>query len=603
MKRILLPCLFAVVATTGAFSAGAATFSKYQPVATPQQAAARVASQKLTLSYPIAAYYTASDHDYYLIVANKEDVTYDTQTGNLTATDAWALKLDLYATDGAASQLPVGTYKASTDYSNFTYDSEYTTLIQYDIKGNVSNVINITGDITVSMDDSKSYTISFEQDIDGVGTAVTYTGKLPLSDGTSSIYPSVKEDMSLNFTGGSAYYYGNLMENNTGNMIVRLFDCEFDSESGNITSDAGNCLNIMLFSRLFASSATKRLVAGTYTCARTLNRETWYPGMEVDYMSYTIPYGTYVQAKDSKYSGGYAYGYLVDGTVVIEELGNDDYRITVNGTTNLSYTVSGTFEGTISDIEDRSDDESTSSISTLTDDVEMDLSPIEICRAYNGGDFKDKTIQSFILDIGSPSGKDEGIANGGDLIRMEFLLPYGIRKIQPGTYSVLDNDYETYFQPYSLRQGYFSKKGTGELVGTRYNHIKEGSYVVFDEYAPAASGSVGVILNADDTYTFKISLVDDAGYYITGEWTGPMQLNYNPSALAAGIESVEATAATSYFLAGGQLTFSAPTAYAIYSLQGVELLSGHGESADLSALADGVYIMQFDNKTVKISKK
>lgn len=44
----------------------------------------------------------------------------------------------------------------------------------------------------------------------------------------TTVYPQIPTDVNTTFTGGMAYYHGNLMESNTGNIYINLFDCDFD---------------------------------------------------------------------------------------------------------------------------------------------------------------------------------------------------------------------------------------------------------------------------------------------------------------------------------------------------------------------------------------
>jgi hypothetical protein len=578
---------------------------------TPRAASASfAAAQKLTMTNGVAAFYTAGTpaSDYYIILSNSASAAYNSQTGAITGvTDAYIATFDFYA-EGTTDELPSGTYKSADSYEAMTFDPEFSTLRHIGLDGAADLEVAFSAPVSVSRSTDGTYTITTTVTLGGVETDFSFTGKIPLGASSSSTYPSFKRDADLTMTGGQAYYYGNLMDNHTGNYIVRLFDCEY-TDSGNILSNSGICLNLMFFTKYLSKDVTKYIEPGTYTFGRSLARGTIFPGMEVDYLEQTVPYGSYICERSSSYTGSYGYGYLISGTLTVERTeaaSGDTYTFTLDAQTDLSYNIKATYTGKLSFI-DNATYSSGGLVSTLVDDVEMDLSPIKTSRVYNGGTFTNQngvTVQSFVLDIGSPSGLDCGTVDNptgvGDIIRMEFLLPEGTSQVQPGTYTVLDNDYYQYYEPYTLRQGYFSKKGTGELVGTRYNHFQTGRWLIFDEYAPAESGTVGVTKNADDTYTFNIFLVDDGGFYITGSWTGPMSLKYDPSTITA-VSRVGSDNVVLRPMGAKRYAFSAPVCWSAYSLQGAKVAEGTDTTeADLTDLASGIYILHYDNLTQKI---
>ena len=126
--------------------------------------------------------------------------------------------------------------------------------------------------------------------------------------------------------------------------------------------------------------------------------------------------------------------------------------------------------------------------------------------------------------------------DGGDIIRLEFLLEEGEKYLKEGTYTVMDTKYEYSYAPFKMMKGYFN---TNDLTGTRYMHFEEGRYYIMDHYAPVESGSVGVTCNPDGTYRFDIALMCDANFHIDGTWSGPVELMYNPENITSGIDGIE----------------------------------------------------------------
>lgn len=56
-----------------------------------------------------------------------------------------------------------------------------------------------------------------------------------MSAGSSDVYPQISTDINTTFHGGIGYYYGNLMDSKTGNMVLNLYDGEYDTETGGMT--------------------------------------------------------------------------------------------------------------------------------------------------------------------------------------------------------------------------------------------------------------------------------------------------------------------------------------------------------------------------------
>ena len=198
----------------------------------------------------LAAYYPSSasgeegKENYYLVLSDKDGVNYNVTTGVITATDARVAVLDLYAPEGNGNVLPAGTYTADGDQ---TYDADLSCLLTYDSNGKDDGGVELGGDITVSKkaaaseNENDTYTVSFT---DGNGVSYVYEGELSFTNmagGSSSVYPQITTDLrGLNFTGGLAFYHGNLMESNTGNMIIDLYNGSYN-ENG-VLPDRGVAL-------------------------------------------------------------------------------------------------------------------------------------------------------------------------------------------------------------------------------------------------------------------------------------------------------------------------------------------------------------------------
>lgn len=610
MKKLLLSLLSASVLTMSG-TATAAPLAKVKNSAKSNiSALAANDATEYTFATQMAGFYTSPKSEdskagnYYALLSTNPDDTYVGSTGDIVSKDAMVLTLDLYAPASPISDISLqeGGYRVSDETEikePFRYSSEYTMLFYYNSKGEQESGAYLTDEIIITHNGGNNYTLETSVSYNGQERKIHYTGPLTFTSDEvpATYYTQIRQNLDLTMDkGGVAFYHGNLYENNTGNIYINIFDCDFDPETGAMNED-GYSFALCVLGRLFGKGVPPHPLAGVYEGSRSLARGTWFPGMEMDYMGIPMLMGSYVR---QKVNGSYRYSYLKTGTVEIEELGGNEFKIVIDAVSDLGFTVKGTFTGEITTRDDRVKDPV--SISTLIDDVDLDLDKIPVARIYHNGIKYDH--RSLVLDIGSPSGKDEELADGGDILRMEFIVSPTVARLQEGTYTVMENKSGNYYAPYKLTKGYFANGG--ELVGTRYNHFKEGSYWVFDEYAPADAGTVGVIKNEDDTYTFNIDLTDDANFYIRGTWTGPVLYQYNPEDIVSSISTIGAdNSEINVEFANNQLhVYGAENVpVQVFNISGTLVNETEGETTiDLSHLANGVYIVKINNYTTKIIK-
>ena len=208
----------------------------------------------------------------------------------------------------------------------------------------------------------------------------------------------------------------------------------------------------------------------------------------------------------------------------------------------------------------------------------------------------------FTVDIGSPSGKD---GTEGDILRMEFQTQAGTAYLPSGTYELMENDHlwTNLYAPYKMTRGYFDE--VGGRTGTRYEHFARDRYNVVDTFAFVYSGRVGVEQLAGEEYKFNIELADGHGFLIQTEWSGPMELCYDPS---TSIDDVVANGGLLLsFVDDRTLAINAALdgeKVRLYSVDGQLLLTTDKNIVDVSQLASGIYVVKVGNKlTTKIVKK
>ena len=190
-------------------------------------------------------------------------------------------------------------------------------------------------------------------------------------------------------------------------------------------SQSGTKFVIQLFNKLFYDKNTAEVVPGHYTMAREFqtrdilsrHRNRLY-GHDHSFRLLRAEYCPGMFADSN-----YGYSYVTDGTVDIERDSDGKYTIVVDGISSYGHTIKCTFEGTDIPVKDMSDDDRNHRFHTGRRRCTTDLSQIKVARLYyNGVKGANEDCHSLILDIGSPSGKDQSIVdNGGQIMRFEFL--------------------------------------------------------------------------------------------------------------------------------------------------------------------------------------
>lgn len=597
MKKHLIAAL---VAATCCFTAASAqpTIKKLTPAdasaatAKAQSPAKAATGETVKLTKALLAYYDAKAYanpDYYIILTDDENATYDVKTGAMTATGGHVVAIDFFGAATSPIALPAGDYTCASTEAVGTYSATYSVSAVYDETGKQESYSAIAGTVSVTKS-GDTYTISGQ---DKTGMSFTYTGELSFIDANASshVYEQISSNVNTTFTGGNAYYYGNLYDSQTGNIYINLYDCDFDAETGAMNAD-GYDLALCAFGRLFPVSSAAHVEEGIYTMAKNFAKGTYYPGLEMDYMGTTVVFGSYIKQRKGN---SYSYGYITSGQFMITENSDGTYDVTVNLTTDAGLSVKGTASHISFNVIDKSEDEKETHISNLEDDVLLDLNYVKTAYAWrNSYDYDGKQTNGcnvYTVYISRPSGKDmedQDSEKVCDLMGFEFITEGTKDDLPEGTYTMMDYShiYTNMYEPFKLVQGYFYN--SGELTGTRYYGFYGAPYGYAKWIAPAESGTVSVKRNEGNNYTFTVDLLDDAGWAITGSWTGELskQYTYDPT----GIETATTTTA-------GPVE--------IYSADGRFVGKFSNLSAfDKSEYNNGVYIIKGQNKkTYKVVRR
>lgn len=537
---------------------------------------------------------------YYMVLSENEETTFDPQTGNINAVDERVLVLDLYATGSSPIVLPEGTYTAGGG-SPMTYSTINSFGLYYNALGQQESGGEISGNITVKANEDNTYTINATT---ADGYTYNFTGRIVFVNVSgSSIYPQINDDIETTFTGGLGIYHGNIFDNNTGNIYINLYDTDFDPETG-ATNGKGHNFAICAISRYFADPKRATITPGVYEVAQTLKSGTMYPGMELDAMGTTIVFGSYVKRRKALNGddNDYDFAYIASGTMTITE-GSEagTFNIVVDCQTENGFLIKGEGQNISFPIIDMSDDKPKVVNSNLTEDVNLDQDYIKTARIYTTG--VENNCRKFLVDIGSPSGLD---GDEGDILRMEFLADHSASELPTGTYEVMEKDHlwTNLYAPFKLVQGYFYNGG--EMTGTRYQHFEEGRYCVVDLYAEIISGRVSVEkVEGTDNYKFSIDLADGNGYKVQGEWTGPMEIKYDPT----GVDEVETGNAKLMwrYLDANHLELkgiSETANVSIYTVDGRFVQRAQGSKIDVTGLNQGIYLLKAEGQNpVKFIRK
>lgn len=612
MKRTLLSLVLALATVTGFCAASRPALVAPKSVAPATlNVDPKASTYSLEMTKAVVGIYDATfaTPNYYILLSNDQTAEYNSQTGTISMGTGYLLALDLYNYVTDPIELPAENYIENSDEDSTapgTYFTGYTGLALYE-NGQEQGVIPVFDTIEITRNGS-TYEIKAKAK-DGANNIVNihYKGRITMRNAKekASPYTMLSKDLTdvqLN-NGGIAFYQGVTDYSRNGVTQLNVYSNNFTETGG--MSENGYMLVMMLAHKPITKRANLQIFPGEYTNATNFARDTWYPCREIDYVFgtdvYTLPFGSYIVQRIGNET---IYGYLKTGTFILKDNGDGTYSGSLDAETNLGFQVTATFNGTFT--LDDSNATYVASVSNLTDDVNLDFSKIETGRAYHKG--LTGGCRTFVIDLGSPSGKDPGINEGGDLLRMEFLAPQSHSILQPGIYTVVErrwNSDELYaggtYDPFSLNKGYFSNGGSDD--GTRYAHFREGSWCVYDLHGPAEEGKV--IVSTDDykNYHFDIDIYDDAGFRIYGTYDGPVEMLYDVENLAAGIDTVEGDDFNVVIEGRNILVLNAAdSSLELYNATGHIVATGSAsQTLDASSLPAGIYLLRVNNSTIKIA--
>mgnify|MGYP001061450329 CR=1 FL=1 len=570
------------------------------------------AADVVNLSYTTVGLMDAKNYqtpNYYVVLSDNPSARYNKSTGALTLDNGYVLVLDLYNVATNPVVLPDGTYTISEEYTPLTVSAENSQFMLY--ANGKAKTTEIEAPVVVTRNNDGIYTLTTKakDPSDKTEREITFTGRIPILDANAkpAAFDQLNRDMTdmkLN-QGGIAYYLGKTGYSTNTVTSLNFFSAPYDT-NGALIGDGIN-LVMMIAHKKIPKKEDYMIIPGTYESSTDFARYTWYPCREIDYPmdneTISIPFGSYIRIREN---GKYVYGYLQRGTFTVEfDKTTKHLTGTLDAYTDMGYHITATLDGNVTyDFSSTSYD---SAISNLEDDVDLDLDYLEKGRLWHNGE--KGGCRSFILDLGSPAGRDSEAGVAADIIRIEFLTDKNECRIKPGLYTVAAERWDENelkgggtYEPMSLHQGWAATDG-----GTRYAHFQEGLTYVYDFVAPIHAGTVRVETNDNINYTFEINLIDDAEFEIRGLWDNkPVEYQYNPDDIGggSGVDDVNAEGVKIAVMKDGDMIHilnAGNTEASIYDLDGRLLHVGPASQAvPVSSLGTGVRVIRVEGQTSKI---
>lgn len=235
---------------------------------------------------------------------------------------------------------------------------------------------------------------------------------------------------------------------------------------------------------------------------------------------FSIPYGTYTFDPESQWlagtlNGGKTYGFSInatgsdyaekyfftEGEVTVSERSIEARFMRDDGTEVLI-----SYEGDLTITNASPEEEEEEKLSTLSGDVELNLTGASIAANYYG-DWYTADSDNWTIRIYEDSERMNGV-----FIQLELLADPAADTWAAHYNALQDNslsDPNDYLNTYI--KGYLSE---GQIAGSWYAVLSDGG--INYSMAPIMDGEVDVVLNSDGTKTITFDCTDDAGHKITG---------------------------------------------------------------------------------------
>ena len=414
--------------------------------------------------------------------------------------------------------LPNGVYEPNSDFSAFSYDP---TSSYVDIVADGEVITSpILGTVTVART-AATYTVTVEGTLmllDNMEFSARYTGSIQFVQGGTSAYEFFEEDITIDMDEAQMRYWGSWFFPFCDEVGVEMFDGTFDN---NGTLQKGYYLHL---SRIFMpkyhdyNEANVPLAEGHYDVVyEALSDMYCLPyffdaGRIQEYFGDSYFTGTYLQYVENGQVK--KIGLVTEGSFDVVHNGAD-HNISMNFVADNGVKITLTFSGKLNSVNYNDNDETMPERpwTTLDGDHEYNFPAETQGYAFCLGEYMKPGFDNWMLMIYASNAQyPDGY---GDMFTTEFLVETGGSRTSfpTGTYNVsLDVANHTMFT------GVVSYAGA--ILFTWYGDVTPDFEGYSTETAPITEGTVTVEDAGNGNYHFVFDLVDDAGYKITGEWTG-----------------------------------------------------------------------------------
>ena len=428
--------------------------------------------------------------------------------------DGTFYRMDLYAplsdkTDEIT--IPEGTYEldpsAEPSCEAFTFSRAMSCYYATDSEGGMADMqLFESGTLTVEATPGGYRLELVVTTAAGMRRAV-YEGKVALKNesgsggggsggGSAGEFPALERDVQTDFDRYQAVFLGSY--SGISEVNVQFSNMEVDANGNKIPP--GEVLDVHFCTVL---DEQDQIAEGTYLVGRG-EAGRFRPGNALDVGIWAIS-GTYATVYDE--AGHKTVGLVSDGTIDVVRNG-DVFDVTLDLEMKGGFRLTGQYSGPL-----QVGGVSSNSITTLTDDYELDFTQGEIVTTANyWGDFYNTGTGNWTIDI-SPA---EGSRQDDTFITDICCRATGFSDDISGVYTASRNNEASTFMP-----GYISGQN---IMGTMYlGGFDSNGYVT--KLAPALSGRVEITANADNTYTITFDCYDDAEtpHNFKGSWTGPVR--------------------------------------------------------------------------------
>ena len=425
-------------------------------------------------------------HNYYIMLSDKglNDEGYACAGGNY-------YQIDLYSVQGSIDgdgyiHIPAGTYTfdANDTMTEWTVGNKYSNYSKIDVTGtDYEAKASFDGGKVVVTENS----MVVELTVNGVLHTVTYNN-------APKIYVGSGNDVE--FTANYAYgsYYGDMYSPGVAdNYFFFLSDLGLN-EYGN-DCEGGTYYRFDIYAPI---TDNMTITPGTYVI--DVN-DTLAAGTVSAYYTQYYRWGAGDYDAVDYAAGGFI-TFNEDGSIYAEVLMTDSgitHKVYYKGDIVITDDIGGSAGG---------DDNEGETLTTLTGNYTCTLNNHTLIY-MNHGDFYGNGLKNWSLLLMPNSGQ-------GETLSFDLLTDADSADIV-GTYAINDS-----YSAYTSRCGHMVE---GTMVG---------SWLYTSDYstaAPFVDGTLYVTKNSDGTYTVALAVVDDAGNYIDGTWTG-MAMSFGGSSAA-----------------------------------------------------------------------